>query len=440
MVFKLAPNIKWQNKAPLNGRAFTVDDVAYSFDRVKNFKTSPWSAQYQSEFDTISALPDGRVQLKLKAPDPVAEGILSAFYSYIVPKELGENPDTAKTTAVGTGSMMVKSVTPNVEWVFEKNPGYFKKDAQGRSKPYLDGFSIRLFADTASAIAAFETKQTDFTYYSGGIDSDAIFALYHRHPDLAMQSVASGATSFIMSGHCNVAPWSDPRVRRAFTMAVPYDKISAALYSDGAIVMPFFTWSYVLEKKPTVADLGPNYIYSPTNAKAMLAAAGFPNGIDIDVQVYTATQQYGVVLQQELMASGIRLNLVQQPDLATINSMRAAKNWKGLLINGQGVPYLDPAFIVPMLVTGNAQNFSDYSNATYDDLAKKFSAFTKDGPDRKAVAKQIWDQMLADVPSIPLPFENAVRFYQPKLKNWVETAWSSSLTGWGQVDSIWKSA
>ena len=35
MTFKLRQGVKWHNIAPVNGRAFSTDDVMFSFDRYK---------------------------------------------------------------------------------------------------------------------------------------------------------------------------------------------------------------------------------------------------------------------------------------------------------------------------------------------------------------------------------------------------------------------
>src|SRR5205807_9454481 len=38
-VFKLRPGVKWHNIAPVNGRDLVLEDIVYSWDRVKAFKS-----------------------------------------------------------------------------------------------------------------------------------------------------------------------------------------------------------------------------------------------------------------------------------------------------------------------------------------------------------------------------------------------------------------
>ena len=46
-IFKLRPEAKWQNRAPVNGRAVTAEDVKLSFDRIKALGArSPRSGNY----------------------------------------------------------------------------------------------------------------------------------------------------------------------------------------------------------------------------------------------------------------------------------------------------------------------------------------------------------------------------------------------------------
>ena len=69
-VFTLAPNIKWQNVAPLNGREFKVDDIKYMINRgqthAKNTSKTDWLR--------IQAVEDDRLTLKVASNEVNNQG------------------------------------------------------------------------------------------------------------------------------------------------------------------------------------------------------------------------------------------------------------------------------------------------------------------------------------------------------------------------------
>jgi ABC-type transport system substrate-binding protein len=438
LVFKLAPNIRWQNRPPVNGRAFATEDIAYSINRVKAYKGSPHQST-MAIFDTVTALPDGRIQLKLSKPGLSALDQLAQFFAAIVPRELGENVDAARQNAVGTGGMMIKSQALNVDIVFEKNPDFFKTDSVGRKKPYLDGYTLQLFPDRAGATAAFEAKQVDLTYTTLlPTDIDNLFDFYKRHKDVVIQKFPYASVGFTLTPHADKAPWNDDRVRQALTQAIPYEKVIKGLYKGNAIVSPFFPWPYALDRKIAVADLGANYRFDPKAAKALLSAAGFPNGLDFEIAMYNTTEPISVAVQQEIAESGFRAKLSRDPDLAAIAQRRTSKNWKDVITFGRVLPFVNPAATWPVYVTGNSQNYSDFSDARFDSLWDSFNRATT-ADEQRRIGKDMWTAILARVPDVPLPQGDFLWITQPTVRNMVQASWQAqSGSGMGQMDSVWR--
>src|SRR5207248_1116431 len=52
-IFKLRPNVKWQNIPPANGRTLTAQDVVWSWQRQVDLKTN---ASYLGDFQKIEAV------------------------------------------------------------------------------------------------------------------------------------------------------------------------------------------------------------------------------------------------------------------------------------------------------------------------------------------------------------------------------------------------
>src|SRR5205814_5922186 len=78
LVFTLAPNIKWHDKAPANGRPLRVDDIIYSLQRVQSSDPRFINKSYVSGVDKMEAVDDHTLRLTLKRPDVTQLGNLSA--------------------------------------------------------------------------------------------------------------------------------------------------------------------------------------------------------------------------------------------------------------------------------------------------------------------------------------------------------------------------
>lgn len=69
---------------------------------------------------------------------------------------------------IGTGPFAVSSWTLDVESVFTKNTGYWRKDAAGRQLPYLDGVTFKTIPDPASRNEALQSGTVDMILQQTG--------------------------------------------------------------------------------------------------------------------------------------------------------------------------------------------------------------------------------------------------------------------------------
>src|SRR5205814_1606133 len=69
IVFTLAPNIKFQNVAPLNGRPLTVDDIKFTFDRGKSYAKGFYTAFFK-QIAGVEDVGGGKVRLRSDGPNP----------------------------------------------------------------------------------------------------------------------------------------------------------------------------------------------------------------------------------------------------------------------------------------------------------------------------------------------------------------------------------
>jgi len=438
LIFTLNKGVKFQNVDPLNGRALTVDDIKYSFDRGK---TLPKSAQKESYkfIDRIEDGGDGTLKLVLTAPNPGMQTLLGTWTTRIMPPEIGQNPDVAQKKAVGTGGFILDKATPNVEVVYRKNPDYFKTDSLAHKLPYLDGYSLAIVNDPATLSAVFQKGDADTHYATasplvGGIANLRPFV--EKNPNVVVQKHPSFYGAFSYIPHYDKPPFNDVRVRRALSMS--YDRqgiLDGVLLGQGQAT-PFLGWPLIFDKPPALADLGPNYKYDPKAAKQLLTAAGYANGVTLDLQWSYDSENDVSLFKQYAADAGITINLVKSTDIPTHLKTYLEKSWRDLILVGRGFDYPDANDFLSYYQPGSPKNYGNVDDAKLNDLVTKQQS--ADGTDRKTVLKQIWDLMLDQVYEVTQPSGPALVFWQSTVKNWVDTGWNANAgVGSGQMDAVW---
>jgi peptide/nickel transport system substrate-binding protein len=107
----------------------------------------------------------------------------------------------------------------------------------------------------------------------------------------------------------NKPPFDDLRVRQAFSMAVNRDEMIGVVFNgrggwNSSVPWALSDWHL----DPRGPDFGPNakyFKYDPAEARKLLAAAGYPNGLKVD---FISTPGYGqrVIQQVEVIQQGLK--------------------------------------------------------------------------------------------------------------------------------------
>jgi ABC-type transport system substrate-binding protein len=116
--FKLQEGVKWQNVAPLNGRALVADDVVFALQR---YSKEGVHQSYYVNVDSISAPDASTVRVKLKQPTPEFEVPLASRYQTIFPRDLVDSGEIDKKV-IGTGAMVLQEASAGQRVAAVKNP------------------------------------------------------------------------------------------------------------------------------------------------------------------------------------------------------------------------------------------------------------------------------------------------------------------------------
>ena len=300
VTLKLRQGVKFQNKPPINGRTLDVDDVLFSWNRfaakASNRELIASAVNPQAPVLSVTATDSRTVVIKLKEPLVYA---LELFASYghlaaavvMLPKETDSTFDP-RNDMIGTGPFVMSNYTPSVGWTVRRNPEYFDQDFA-----LVDQIDAPIITEYAAVLAQF--KAGNIHYFE--VRAEDLFSIKREEPRLLIYpkgvTYASAATDGLTFGQLpeGKSPFADERVRQAISMSWDRDLFIETFYnvskfeSEG---LPIETrWhSHLLANwdgwwlDPKSKDFGPNAKYFQhdlTEARKLMAAAGYPNGLDV---------------------------------------------------------------------------------------------------------------------------------------------------------------
>ena len=320
--FKIVKGVKFHN-----GREMTAEDVIATYKRILDPATG---AAPRSNYEMIEAMemPDAyTVVFKLKYPYGGFADILSDRQVKIVPRD---KFDELSTAPIGTGPFMVKSYTPGDRLVMAKNPTYWEK-----GQPKLDGVELRIIPEMSARLAALQAGDLEAVWE---LPPEQVKQL-KGNAALRIDSVATASWDAAIMNSA-IPPFNDPRVRKAFHLAVDKrDVVELVLFGEGAP-----THSPIPPTHPFFAKDIPVTKADPVAAKRLLREAGHPNGVKVPLVIPVGRpvrERLGVTLQQLARPAGFEIEIQRVP-FARYSAE----------VSGKAPFYVDGYFARPTIDTG----------------------------------------------------------------------------------------
>jgi len=306
--FHLQPNVKVANTAPVNGRAFTSADVKWTLEylsRTGGFANSklpvPPYASTLSGLENVEAPDPNTVVAHFNAPYAPFLNYLVSFSMPIIPHEIYDQDGNLHNRMAGTGpfTLDTSATQKGSQWVFNKNPDYWQQ-----GKPYVDKIRYLVVNDFASQRSAFQAKQLDVVW----IDSDvtAANALKQAMPASTVRQVTQPSPVPVMLNMRHDV-FKDLRVRQAISLAVDREEFNQVV-SGGAAGWPMLA-AFGLWTQDEIKQI-PMMKYDPAQAKQLLAAAGYANGLSFALLDDSSMDQKSFqLLQSQLKKVGVSITL-----------------------------------------------------------------------------------------------------------------------------------
>jgi ABC-type transport system substrate-binding protein len=303
ITFKIRAGVKWQNVAPVSGRAFDATDVASSWNRYvglpgNNKAANANSVNASAPIISMTATDNATVVVKLKEPTSFImqrlANMITGEVGGIYPKETDQGFDPRKGQ-IGTGGYTLDQYVPSASLTYKANPDYWNK-----ATIFTDSLEMPIINEAAAKLAQFKTGAI---YAVGGladISPEDIVPTKKDVPALNMYTfiAPSNNTSFIqrfgwLPLNGKPAPWIDVRVRQAMAMALDRDSYIdafsnvSAFQKQGLPAEAYYHTSmgYIpgVTLDPRSKDFGDNakyYTHNLDEAKKLLSAAGYPTGFE----------------------------------------------------------------------------------------------------------------------------------------------------------------
>ncbi|MBI4299061.1 MAG: ABC transporter substrate-binding protein [Chloroflexi bacterium] len=285
--FKLNPNVYWHDRPPVNGRKVTAEDIKYGIEQLRD------NSIHRGVFKIISEITiKDPSTITIKTSEPYAHMLkilAGALYVFTAP-EMVKEPGGAKTWCVGYGPWKLVKWDPQGGYEMERHPRYHLKGHTGLQLPYMDRIEHFTFSDGATQIAAFVTRKVHNIVAFG---ADQTIAILDRctpngtcQGDIGTQTPAASARILM---RLDKAPFNDVRVRRALSMGMDRQAILDTIYQGVGYPSQQVPFDAMGLKLPLLLDQrGPYHQFNPTEAKRLLAEAGYPDGFETTMVIGTS--------------------------------------------------------------------------------------------------------------------------------------------------------
>lgn len=380
--FHLREDAVWDNGTPV-----TADDFVYAWRRLVDpaiaseyaFIMDVAAVKNAAEINAgekpledlgVKAVDDYTLEVSLDLPVPFFLQLM-AFPSFFPLNEefvtaQGSNYAQSPEGLLANGPFKMTEWTQGHSFKVERNDSYYAKD-----DVKLDGIEYKIMKDSQTAALEFESGNLDVVRLSG-----EIVDLYKENE--AFTLIHEGYLWYIAPNE-EVTELQNVNLRQALGRAVNKDQLTTTVLNDGSTVADFIV-PVSLATGPDALDFretSDSYMtYDVAKAQEYWEAAKAELGIDsltleLLFEDTDSSKKCAEFIQSELQTNlpGLTIELKSQPKKQRLELMRGGDYQLGL--TRWGPDYADPTTYLDMFITGNANNYPNYSSADYDALMER---------------------------------------------------------------------
>jgi peptide/nickel transport system substrate-binding protein len=432
------------------GREVTADDVKFCMDE---FHNNPDSMNYKLFPQTrglyVEKTGPWEIQMTLPFKEHLAASMRVLGLTIIYPKEVYDKYKAAMNDPkndVGTGPYIITDYVSGSMVSLIKNDKYWMTDPIGPGKgnqlPYIDSVKYFILVDLSTQEAALRTAKLDMR---GGFNPEEANQMIKSAPDLKS---APAATWSVSPAYIRVdkAPFTDVKVRRALFMATDFNAINDSLYGGLGQILSWPTWDTVayhdiylgLNDADCPASVKELFTYNPEKAKALLAEAGYPDGLKTSI-ILTNTERevdYYSIIKEQWSKVGIDLTL-EPKESGSIIPIAFAASYEQIFALFYAPPSTWPE-------QANYSNIYNWVNAAKvndpfieEKVAESQSAAVTDFRGSMKITRELMKYVLDQAYCLPAPRYPQTVMWWPWLKNYSGELSVGYFSGDSWVRYVW---
>ena len=287
--FRLREGVKFHN-----GETMTSADVVYSFERCMS--QAPLETYY-APIDHVEASGDNTVVFTLKyafAP------FVSYLFNIPIVNKTFASENALLTAECGTGPYVLDSIDLNTECKMTAFPDYWRGEASIKTAVF------KAVTEATTAAVSFESGSLDFMMCYN-VSSYAPLADSGKYNTYLAPTFH---TAFIALNN-GVEPLNNKLVRQALSYATDRETMITIAYEG--LAQPTYLMANTSSFGVSQDQFYNHYEYDLEKAKALLAQAGYPDGLDLGTMTVISGsyhEKYAQVWQQSLSEIGVKIELV----------------------------------------------------------------------------------------------------------------------------------
>jgi oligopeptide transport system substrate-binding protein len=429
--FHIRKDLKWDDGTPINahdwvytiirnltpglpsGQAWMMVDVAGSNDYYTGKTTDPSSIG-------IKALDDYTLEIKLAHPSAYFIMVCSLPAFFPIPKaslDAGGATWFKPPTVKCSGPFKLTEWITNLRATFVQNPNY------QNAHPGVDKLVVNMIANAATAMAAYQAGELDIVDVTTGD-----FLRVQADPVLSKELTINNELGVMHLVWDFAPPFDNIKVRHAIAMSIDRETLCTTILPGAGTPAYQFLAPGLLGYDGIV---GTELKYNPTQAKQLMADAGFPGGKGFPDAYFMyggGNAAYEAMFEaiQAMIKDAIGITITLAPNNQTASGLTiGSKPYKPILWRQfWGADYPDSHDFMAILYTcappsdtgryGNTEFY--YCNAEFDKLVWQAAA-ELDPVKRAALYKQCDTILCVTNPCvIPLYYTARPRLIKPYVK------------------------
>ncbi|HYY89655.1 MAG TPA: ABC transporter substrate-binding protein [Chloroflexota bacterium] len=410
--FKLRNDVDWQK----GFGHFTANDVKASFERLRSPETKSPFAGSVSMLKEVQVVDDYTVKLILSEPYAAFPHLLTNYRAgpIVNAKAVQQFGKDYDWNPVGTGPYQFESGIPKQEATIVANDKHFG------GAPTIKRIITRTVPDQNAEVVGLENGQYD-VLYTGTINDPVI--IKRLQSEGFVRTMFSRNLPDVLLMNVTVKPFDDLRVRQAIAYSIDRQQYVDLARPD--VAKPWY--SPVPEGYFAASTDVPRFEKDNNKAKQLLAEAGYPNGLDVTMNVFDTMKLPSDVISEQLKQSGIRVTeeVLDQPTFI------------GRVVQDKGINFAvhccvrqpDPDIILSDMFSPKFRGAIYVSHA---DLEAELSAARRelDAKKREQMYLELQRKIVSDVLLVPLAMVNDQAIHTASLKGMpsLEALWGLDLT------------